>query len=68
MFPKKALISIYYSVFQSYIACASTNWPFVSQQNMKKTFVLQKKCERLLTFSDFSEPTNPIFKSLKILN
>ena len=40
---------------------------FVLQQNMKKTFVLQKKCERLLTFSDFCEPTNPIFKSLKIL-
>ena len=36
-------------------------------KNMKKIFVLQKKCMRLLTFSDYRERTSPIFKSLKAL-
>ena len=36
---------------------------------MKKTSVLQKKCVRLLTFSDYCEHSSPIpiFKSLKVL-
>ena len=33
----------------------------------KENFVLQKKCMKLLTFSDYSEHGSPIFKSLKVL-
>ena len=36
-------------------------------KNMKKIFILQKKCMRLLTFADYREHSNPIFKSLKVL-
>ena len=32
-----------------------------------KIFVLQKKCMRLLAFSDYSEYTSPILISLKVL-
>ena len=64
---KKTLISIYYSLFHSNIVYGSPVWSFTSQKNMKKIFVLQKKCMRLLTFSDCREHTSPIFKSLKVL-
>ena len=36
-------------------------------KNMKKIFVLHKKCMRLLTFSNDHEHTSPIFKFLKNL-
>ena len=64
---KKTLTSVYYSLFQSYVVYGSTVWSFTSQENMKKIFILQKKCMRLLTFSDYHEHVSPIFKSLKVL-
>ena len=64
---KKTLTSIYYSLFQSYILYGSTVWSFMSQKNTKENFVLQKKCMKLLTLSDYSEHGSPIFKSLKVL-
>ena len=64
---KKTLTSIYNSLFQPYIVYGSTVWSFTSQKNMKKIFVLQKKCMRLLTFSDYHELTSPLLKSLKAL-
>ena len=41
--------------------------PSRHKKNIKKIFVLQKKCMRPLTFSDYREHTSPIFKSLKVL-
>ena len=61
------LISIYYSLFHSNIVYGFPVCSFTSQKNMKKIFVLQKKCMRLLTFSDCCEHTSPTFKSLKVL-
>ena len=63
---KKTLISIYYSLFQSYIVYGSAVWSFLPHRNMKKIFALQKKYIRLLIFSDYCEHTSPIFKSLKV--
>ena len=65
MFQKTTLTSVYYSLFHSYLVYGSTVWSFT--KNMKKIFVLQKKCMRLLTFSDYREHASPIFKSLKVL-
>ena len=62
---KETLTSIFNSLFQSHIVYGSTVWSFTSQKNIKKIFVLQKKC--LLTFSDYHQHTSPIFKSLKVL-
>ena len=64
---KKTLTLIYYSLSQSYIEYGSTVWSFTSQKNMKKIFVFQKKCMRLLRISDYCEHASPIFKSLKVL-
>ena len=67
MFQKKSLTSICYSLFQSYMAYGSTVWSFMSQKNIKKLVVLQKKCMWFLTFSDYREYTSPILKSLNVL-
>ena len=67
MFFKKTLTSIYYSLFQQYIAYGSTVGPITSQKSIKKIFFLQKKFMGLLTFSDYRQDTSPIFKSLKVL-
>ena len=32
-----------------------------------KIFILQKRCIRLITFSEFQEHTKPVFKSFKML-
>ena len=40
---------------------------FMPQKNLKKIFVFQKKCIRLLTFLNFLKHTSPIFKSLEVL-
>ena len=61
----ETLISIYYSLFQSYVLYGSTIWCYTSQKNMK-IFILQKRCMRLITFSNFQEHTTPI-KNFKIL-
>ena len=64
---KKSLISIYYSLFQSYIVYGSTVWSFMSQKNTKENFVLRKKCMKLLTFLDYRDHGSSIFKSLKVM-
>ena len=40
---------------------------FMPQKNLKKIFVFQKKCMRLLTFFNFCKYTSLIFKSLEVL-
>ena len=61
--PTETLISIYYSLFQSYVLYGSTIWCYTSQKNIMKIFFLQKRCMRLITFSNFQEHTTPIFKN-----
>ena len=41
--------------------------PSRHKKNMKKIFVLQKKCMRILRFSNYHVHTSPIFKFLKVL-
>ena len=36
-------------------------------KNKMKIFILQKRCMRLITFSNFKEHTTPIFKNFEIL-
>ena len=58
----ETLTSIYYSLFQSYILYGSTTWCYTSQKNIVKIFILQKRCMRLMAFSEFQKHTTPIFK------
>ena len=45
----------------------STIWCYTSQKNIMEIFILQKRCMRLITFSNFQEHNTPIFKNFKIL-
>ena len=65
--PTETLTSIYYSLFWSYILHGSTIWCCTSQKNVMKIFILQKRCMRLINFSEFQEHTTPVFKNFKIL-
>ena len=40
--PTETLISIYYSLFQSYVLYGSTSWCHASQKYIMKIFILQK--------------------------
>ena len=65
--PQKICLSIYYSLFYSYLSYCCLAWSFSSKTNLENIFKLQKKCLRIITFSDFNAHTEPIFKSLEIL-
>ena len=51
----ETLTSIYYSLFQLNILYSSTIWCYTSQKNVTRIFILQKRCMRLITFSEFQE-------------
>ena len=65
--PHKTCITIYYSLFQSYILYGCLCWSFTAQYNIDKIFLLQKKCIRLISFAKYYDHTDPLFKSLNIM-
>ena len=64
--PMETLISIYCSLFQSYVLYGSTIWCHTFQKDIMKVFILQKICMRLINFSELQEHTTPSFKNIKI--
>ena len=60
-------VSVYYSVFYSHVTYGSLVWQFTSKGNLTKITNLQKKCIRLISFSDYNDHTNPLFVILNIL-
>ena len=53
-----------YFLFSSY---GSNIWGLTTEENLNKIEVIQKKCLRIMTFSDFNSHTNPLFIDLKLL-
>ena len=60
-------LSVYHSLFGSHINYGCLVWSFTSKFNLERLTKLQKKCLRILTFSDFDAHTNSLFSSTKIL-
>ena len=60
-------LQVYYAIFYSHLIYGCNIWGLTSEENLKKVEVLQKKCIRIMTFSDFTSHTNPLFINLKIL-
>ena len=58
---------IYFALFYSKILHGSLSWQYTSKTNINKVFKLQKKCLRMMTFSDFDAPSDPLFKKLELL-
>ena len=42
-------------------------WGLTTEENIKKIEILQKKCVRIMSFSDFNSHTNQLFVDLKLL-
>ena len=52
---------VYYAIFYSHLIYGCNLWGFTSEENIKKIEVLQKKCLRIMTFSDFDCHSNPLY-------
>ena len=64
---RSVCLSVYYSLFNSYLLYGLLTWSFTSQINIEKLLKLQKKAIRIITFSDHLAHTNPIFHILNII-
>ena len=65
--PEHTCLTVYYSLFYSCILYGSLVWSFTNKTNIDKLTKLQRKCIRIITFSDYKAPTDPLFIKLKIL-
>ena len=65
--PIEICLQVYYAIFYSHLIYGCNIWGLTSEENLKKIEILQKKCIRIMSFSDFRSQTNPIFMNLKIL-
>lgn len=65
--PTSTLIQIYYALFFSHLNYSCQIWGQNSNHNVKRMFILQKRCLRLISFSDFNAPSSSIFAHLNLL-
>ena len=65
--PQKTYISVYFSLFYSFILYGSLAWQFTSKTNLNRAFILQKKCLHKITFSFYKDHRSLLFKDLKLL-
>ncbi|MCP4484330.1 MAG: reverse transcriptase family protein [Flavobacteriaceae bacterium] len=65
--PLQPLISLYHSLFSSFLSYGITAWGLTYGTYLKPLFLLQKKILRCISFQNFIAPSAPIFHSLKIL-
>ena len=65
--PIEICLQVYYSIFYSHLVYGCSVWGLTSDENLDKIEVLQNKCMRILTFSDFRSHANPLFLNLKVL-
>ena len=65
--PFETCLQVYYALFYSHLVYGCNIWGLTSEENLKKVEVLQRKCIRIMTFSDFRSPTNHLFIKHKIL-
>ena len=65
--PFKTVLQVYCAIFYSHLTYGCNVWGLTSGVNLKKIEVLQKKCLRIMTFSDFGCHTNNVFIQHKIL-
>ena len=64
--PRELLNQIYYGQFYSHLTYGCLLWG-QDEEKLAKTYTLQKKAVRLLSFKDPQEHSSPIFKELKLL-
>ena len=65
--PIEICLQVYYAIFYSYLTYGCILWGLTVEENLKKIEVLQKKCLRIMTFSDINSHSNPLFLNLGLL-
>ena len=53
--PIKTCRQVYYAIFYSHLIYGCCVWGLTSEENLSKIEILQKKCIRIISFSDFRE-------------
>ena len=61
------LRSLYFSLFHSSLSYGCMVWGIANKMVLDKISRLQKRAIRIITFSDYKEPTSPLFKKLGII-
>ena len=65
--PKSVLVSVYNALFFSHVSYACQVWGQNTPPNLDRIIKLQKSALRVITFSDFRQPSKPLYiKSLII--
>ena len=67
MLPRKALLSLYYSLVHSHLNYCISIYGCANKTNLSKIFLKQKQAIRIVTNSNYRANTSPLFKTLKIL-
>ena len=67
--PLKTCLQVYYAIFYSHLIYGYNIWGLTSEEILNKIEVLQRKCLRIITVSDFNSHshTNPLVINLKLL-
>ena len=65
--PTSVLVSLYYSLFASFLQYGIIVWGLTYDIHTKPIYLLQKKVVRTIAFKNFTSPSTPIFSELKIL-
>ena len=65
--PIETCFQVYYAIFYSHLIYGCNIWGLTSEENLSKIEILQRKCLRIITFSDFRSHTNDLFIKHKIL-
>ena len=63
----ETLKSIYYSLFHSHLIYGLPVWGLAATSLTNKIFMLQKRAIRIVSNADYEAPSDPLFKSNKIL-
>ena len=67
LLPTNVLVSLYYSLFASFLQYGIIVWGLACDTHTKPIYLLQKKVVRAIAFKNYTSPSTPIFSELKIL-
>ena len=67
LLPTNVLVSLYYSLFASFLQYGIVVWGHTYDTYIKPIFILQKRVIRAIAFKNLSTPSTPIFLELHLL-
>ena len=64
---KKTCVSVCFSLFYSHVLHGCLVWSCSTRRNIDQIIKLQKRCIRIITYSEFTEHAGPLFSEIKLL-